>query len=266
MVNGESLTLAIAFLAGLATFLAPCILPVIPAYVSYLGGRYARSASVEGNRQQPRGAVLLHALAFIAGFTSIFLLFNIVAAAIGLWLGSVREILARLGGVVVLLLGLHTSGLLRLPWLEYDLRVHATPRPDSGYLTSALMGVIFSAGWSPCVGPTLGMIMTLAMYGQSVLRAVLLGMAFSLGLAIPFLVAALGLGWVTRLLQRYRSLLRGVEIALGILLILVGLTLVTGTFNNLTNLLPPILPFDPLEKAGRIIFDKAFSSYRMVPC
>lgn len=248
MVNGESLTLTIAFLAGLATFLAPCVLPLVPAYVGYLGGQYARVAVAEESSKQPRRAIVLHALAFIAGFTLVFLIFHIIAAAIGLWLGSVREVLARVGGLIVIVFGLHTTGVWRIPWLDYDLRIHTAPRSDRGYLSSALMGVVFSAGWSPCVGPTLGLILTLAMYTSSVLRAIGLGIAFSLGLAVPFLLTALGLGWVTRLLRRYRRFLRGVEIATGVLLIVVGLMLVSGTFNTLTNLLPPTLIFDPLAK------------------
>ncbi len=190
-----------------------------------------------------RGVVFGHALAFVLGFSLVFLLFNVIAAAFGVWLGGARDILARLGGFLVILFGLHTTGLFRIPWLDYDLRIHTLPRPTWGYLSSVLMGVIFSAGWSPCIGPTLGMILTLAMYGQSVSRAVFLGIAFSLGLAIPFLLAALGIDLATRLLRRYRRLLRGVEIVMGVLLILVGVLLVVGSFNRLTTLFPPVIAF-----------------------
>ncbi len=248
MVSGTSLTVGIAFLAGLASFLSPCIVPLIPAYIGYLGGHFASPSSPAGADQdarqgQDRVRVLGHALAFIFGFSLIFILFNIVAAALGLWLGGVRDLVARLGGLLVIVFGLHTLGLFRIPWLEYDWRIHAMPAPTPDYLSSALMGIIFSAGWSPCIGPTLGMIMTLAMHDRSAPRAVLLGVAFSAGLAVPFLLAALGVDWVIRLLRQHRRLLRGVNIALGLLLILVGCLLVLGSFNWLTTLFPPISLF-----------------------
>jgi cytochrome c-type biogenesis protein len=141
--------------------------------------------------------------------------------------------LAKIGGVIVVIFGLHMTGIIRIPFLEYDLRPQSTPDRNRGYIASALMGVFFSAGWSPCVGPVLGAILTLALNGGSISKGVSLLSAYSAGLAIPFLIAALGIGWVTTILRRYGKVMRYVEIAMGVILIMVGVMLFVGTFEQL---------------------------------
>ena len=143
---------------------------------------------------------------------------------------DVRNWLAKIGGVVVIIFGLHMIGVFRVPFLEYDARVHELPDPKLGYLSSALMGVFFSAGWSPCVGPVLGTILTFAINGGSVALGVKLLSSYSAGLAIPFLAAALGIGWVTMILRRYNKVMHYVEIVMGVILVIVGVMLSTGIF------------------------------------
>ncbi len=155
------------------------------------------------------------------------------ASALGGLLYDLRVWLARLGGLIIIVFGLHMTGVFRIPLLEYDTRVQSLPDPKFGYLSSALMGVFFSAGWSPCVGPVLGAILTFAMNGGSVLYGASLLSAYSAGLAIPFLLAALGIGWVTTILRKYGKVMRWVEIAMGILLVIVGAMLMFGVFNLL---------------------------------
>jgi cytochrome c-type biogenesis protein len=224
----------LAFLAGLASFLSPCVLGLVPIYIGYLGGR---AAGGESNRCN-RWITFSHGLAFVVGFSLVFILFNIFAAAIGGLLPNLRPWLAKIGGVIVIIFGLHMIGVFRIPFLEYDLRVHSKTNPRWGYFSSILMGVFFSAGWSPCVGPILGSIMTFAINGGSIPKGILLGCAYSAGLAIPFLLAALGIGWVSDILRRYNKVMRITEIIMGILLVMAGILLFLGSFNILASYVP----------------------------
>lgn len=224
--------LGLAFLAGLASFLSPCVFSLVPAYIGYLGGRSIASATDSGKAN--RRTAFTHGLAFVLGFSIVFILLGIAISALGSLLYNAREWLAKIGGIVVIIFGLHMTGIIRIPFLEYDLRPQTAPDRQRGYVASVLMGVFFSAGWSPCVGPVLGAILTLALSGGSISRGVALLTAYSAGLAIPFLIAALGIGWVTTILRRYGKIMRYAEISMGVLLILVGGMLFLGTFQTLS--------------------------------
>jgi cytochrome c-type biogenesis protein len=215
----------LAFLAGLASFLSPCVFSLVPAYVGYLGGRAAG-----GEGRSNRWVTFSHGLAFVFGFSLVFVLFGVLAALAGALLYDLRLWLAKIGGIVVIIFGLHMIGLFHIPFLAYDTRVSEAPDPKWGYISSALMGVFFSAGWSPCVGPVLGTILTLAFNGGSLSQGAVLLSSYSAGLAIPFLLAALGIGWVTVILRKYAKTMRYVEIAMGILLVIIGTLLFTGIF------------------------------------
>ncbi|MBM3124925.1 MAG: cytochrome c biogenesis protein CcdA, partial [Chloroflexi bacterium] len=143
---------------------------------------------------------------------------------------DLRGWLAKIGGVVVVIFGLHMIGVIHIPLLAYDTRVTQAPDRKWGYLSSALMGVFFSAGWSPCVGPVLGAILTLAINGGSISQGAALLSSYSAGLAIPFLVAALGIGWVTAILQKYNKVMRYVEMTMGVVLVIVGIMLFADVF------------------------------------
>ncbi len=221
-----NITVGLAFLAGLASFLSPCVFSLVPAYIGYLGGRAAGGEAGENKRW----VTFSHGLAFVLGFSVVFVLLGVAASAAGHFLYDVRNILAKLGGVIVIIFGLHMIGVFRIPFLEYDTRVQTAPDRKWGYLSSALMGVFFSAGWSPCVGPVLGAILTLALNGGSLRLGAGLLTAYSAGLAIPFLVAALGIGWVSTILRKYSKVMRYVEIAMGVILVIVGIMLIAGTF------------------------------------
>lgn len=225
-----NIPLGLAFLAGLASFLSPCVFSLVPAYVGYLGGRAAGGEAAGGNRW----TTFSHGLAFVLGFSVVFIVLGVAASAFGGLLYDLRTLLAKIGGVVVVIFGLHMTGVFRIPFLEYDTRVQQLPDPKLGYLSSALLGVFFSAGWSPCVGPVLGAILTLAMNGGSVSQGASLLTAYSAGLAIPFLLAALGIGWVTAALQKYGKVMRYVEIGMGVALVIIGVMLFLGTFERLS--------------------------------
>jgi cytochrome c-type biogenesis protein len=219
-------TIGLAFLAGLASFLSPCVFALVPAYIGYLGGRAVGGEVTESNRF----VTFTHGLAFVLGFRVIFIIFGTIAAALGNLLFDLRFILEKVGGIVVVIFGLHMIGVFRIRFLEYDTRVQQMPARKWGYLSSALMGVFFSAGWAPCVGPVLGTILTFAANGGSISAGVSLLSAYSAGLAIPFLVAALGVGWVSVVLRKYGKAMHYVEIAMGVVLVILGVMLFAGVF------------------------------------
>ena len=215
-------TVGISFLAGLASFLSPCVFSLVPAYIGYLSGR---SVAVSGdNLPNSKLQTFTHGLAFVLGVT---------ASLLGSFLYDIRFWLAKIGGVIVIIFGLHMTGIFRIPFLEYDLRPQTRIDVRRSYFSSAMMGVFFSAGWSPCVGPVLGAILTLALNGGSISEGVKLLSAYSAGLAIPFLLAALGIGWVTAVLKKYKKVMHYVEIVMGIILVIVGVMLLLGTFEQL---------------------------------
>lgn len=220
----------LAFLAGLASFLSPCVFSLVPAYIGYLGGR---SVAATRGASENHWLTFSHGLAFVFGFSLVFILLGVATSALGGLLYEVRTLIAKVGGIVVIVFGLHMTHIIRISFLEYDLRPQSQPHMQRGYLSSALMGVFFSAGWSPCVGPVLGAILTLSLSGGSISQGAGLLTAYSAGLAIPFLVAALGVGWVTTILRKYGRVMRITEIVMGVILIIVGALLFTGTFEKL---------------------------------
>lgn len=223
---GFNISIGLAFLAGLASFLSPCVFSLMPAYIGYLGGRAAGGENVTGNRF----ATFTHGLAFVGGFSVVFVFLGVAASAFGSLLYDLRIWVARIGGIVVIVFGLHMTGVFRITFLEYDIRVHARPDRKREYITSFVMGVFFSAGWSPCIGPVLGSILTLAIGGGSVASGIALLTSYSAGLAIPFLIAALSIGWLSGILRRYGKATHYVEVGMGVILVIVGLMLLFNMF------------------------------------
>jgi cytochrome c-type biogenesis protein len=244
-----SVGISLAFLAGLASFLSPCVFSLVPAYVGYLGGRSVASSS---GGQENRWLTLSHGLAFVLGFSVIFISLGLAASALGGLLYNLRNWLSVIGGIVVIIFGIHMTGLFRIPFLEYDLRPQSAPDRQRGYLASFLMGVFFSAGWSPCVGPILGSILTLSINGGSISQGLLLLSAYSAGLAIPFLIASTQIGLVTVVIRRYGKVMRYVEVFMGVLLILVGALLLSGRFEQLASLGTFLGSYDEIA-LGRIL-------------
>jgi cytochrome c-type biogenesis protein len=195
-----------------------------------------------------RWAVFRHGLAFVLGFSAVFVLLGFGAGLLGglasLITGS-RRILGYAGGVLLVVLGLHTMGVIRIPFLYYDTRKQVQPRPELGYVGSAFMGIVFAAGWSPCIGPILGLVLTLAGNTGSAGRGTVLLVAYSLGLGMPFLLAALLLERMTGLLRRFRKHLHAVELIGGALMVIVGGLLLTNSLQIASQLAAlPDLSYD----------------------
>lgn len=223
----------LSILAGLASFFSPCVFSLVPAYVGYLSGQSLTQN--QSDAKKIRWVTFLNGLAFVVGFSFVFISLGIAASALGQFFYQTRDILAKAGGVVMILFGLHMTGLLHIPFLDYELRAQANIRQGGNLLSSLLMGVLFSAGWSPCVGPTLGLILTLAIERANIGQGIFLLSAYSLGMAIPFLVAALGVGWVTQTLRKYSRAMHIVQVGMGILMIVVGVLLFLGIYQRLVS-------------------------------
>ena len=229
-MDSSNFGLSIAFLGGLASFLSPCVFALVPAYIGYLSGRSV------GSQENSRFYTLSHGLAFVLGFSTVFILLGLGASAIGNLLFDLRPYLTKIGGVVVVLFGLHMTGIIRIPFLQYDVRKQDAPDKRYGYASSFLLGVFFSAGWSPCVGPILGTILTLSLSTGSITQGFWLLVAYSFGLAVPFLIAAVEIGLVTSFIRKYGNIVRYVEIAMGVVMIVIGVLLFTGRFEQVASL------------------------------
>ncbi|KAA3647260.1 MAG: cytochrome c biogenesis protein CcdA [Chloroflexi bacterium] len=229
----SNLTLGLAFFAGLASFLSPCVFALVPAYVGYLSGRSVSLAKGGEAEESNSWVTLSHGLAFVVGFGIVFTLLGVLAGSLGGLLNTALPIIVQIGGAIIIVFGLHMTGIITIPFLQYDLRPQSQPDRNRGYFSSALMGVFFSAGWSPCVGPVLGAIFTLSLNGGSPIEGGALLMAYSAGLGIPFLIAATQIGWVTAIIRRYGRLMHYTEIVMGIILILLGILLASGRFESL---------------------------------
>ena len=226
---------AIAFTAGLLSFLSPCVLPLVPSYVTFLTGM-----SIE-NVARARRVALLHALLFVAGFTAIFVALGAGASALGVLLGVYRNWIGRIGGVLLIVFGFLLLEVLTIPALSRERRVYLAEKPV-GLLGSLLVGIAFGAGWTPCIGPILGGILSLASVSASMSRGLGLLVAYSAGLAVPFLLAALAIDRFIAILARMRRGLVWVSRVSGALLIGVGLLLVTGYFTVLASWLQQLTP------------------------
>jgi cytochrome c-type biogenesis protein len=228
-VDGGSLNVAIAFAAGALSFLSPCVLPLVPAYLTYITG-----LSVEEVGDARPSEVLPSALAFVLGLSLVLSLFGLGVTAIGQALSDFQTLLTRVGGAIVIVLGLHTAGLLRIPLLYRQSRVDFTRFRGRGATGALLMGAAFGIGWTPCVGAILGAILTLASQSDTLGRGTLLLLAYSLGLGVPFILVALGIKRAFGLLGAVRRRLRTVELASGALLVATGVLLFTDRLLLLT--------------------------------
>jgi cytochrome c-type biogenesis protein len=229
-MDSSNIGLGIAFLGGLASFLSPCVFALVPAYIGYLSGRTA------GSQDHNRFYTLFHGLAFVLGFSTVFILLGLGASAIGNLLYDLRPYLTKIGGLVVILFGLHMTGIIRIPFLQYDIRRQGAPEGRLGFVSSFLLGVFFSAGWSPCVGPILGTILTINLSTGSLAQGFWLLVAYSVGLAIPFLIAAVEIGLVTNFIRKYGNVVRYIEIGMGVLMVVIGVFLFLGRFEQVASL------------------------------
>lgn len=227
----------IAVTAGLLSFLSPCVLPLVPSYLSFVTGMTLDDIE-EGT---DRTTVMLHSILFVGGFTVVFLLMGATASFLGQFFLLYQDWVARVGGVIIVVFGLHLLGVFRIRALLREKRVQLSEKP-AGHLGTIAVGAALGAGWTPCIGPILGAILGLAGTSETVWQGTGLLLAYSAGLAIPFLLAALALDAFLKAFVRFRRWIPVVEKASGILLILLGLLLVSGNFTLLASWLNQFTP------------------------
>ncbi len=219
------LALPVALLAGLVSFASPCVLPLVPGYLAYIGGFADGRSGASDSRGRMRLASGVGL--FILGFAVVFVAFGIAFGAAGFWLIQWRDLITRIAGVVVIALGLVFAG--RLGWFQRTIK----PRwqPVAGIAGAPLLGAIFAIGWTPCIGPTLAAILGISLDGGSPWHGAVLGLAYALGLGIPFLLVALGFGWAARSIAFLRRHIRAINLAGGVLLVAIGVLMVSGLWN-----------------------------------
>jgi len=225
-MDTQSTSIALAFAAGILSFVSPCVLPLIPVYIGYLGG------STVGEGRNSRLAVMSHAVAFMLGFALVFISLGASVGLIGYLLYDYLPLMRQVGSVILVVFGLHLLGILHIPFLYYDRRLGSVnPRP--GYVASFLVGLTFAAGWTPCVGPILAGILLLASTTQTVAQGALLLAVYSAGMGLHFLITALAVGQVSVYLKRLNRYLGAVEKTSGILLIVMAILIFTNTLARL---------------------------------
>lgn len=223
--GGLWLAVPIALAAGLVSFLSPCILPLVPGYLGYVsgvagGGTDGTSSGVVRTRRR----VLLGAALFVLGFSVVFILATVLVGTVGVFVAQWSDLILRIAGVVVIVMGVVFIG--QVSFLQRTVKPGWQPR--TGLIGAPLLGVIFAIGWTPCVGPTLVAVTSLVLDQGDLARAVLLGVAYCLGLGVPFLLVAIGFGWVGASVRFVKRHIRAVNIAGGVLLIVIGVLMVSG--------------------------------------
>jgi cytochrome c-type biogenesis protein len=243
MTSAAPVSAGLAFLAGLVSFVSPCVLPLVPAYLSLLTGESLEELR-EGDRAAARA--LPHAFAFVGGFMVVFIALGLTASAVGALLGSNRHVIAEIGGVIVIVLGLQMMGMLqRIPLFMRDTRVHVAHERRTLW-TSFIVGLAFAAGWTPCIGPILAAILALASQQQHNATAGFLLFCYSLGLAVPFVAVAAAIDALLPWLARMRRALGVIEFAAGAFLVVVGFVLVNDAFLNVAGWFYQFVPVPKL--------------------
>ena len=226
-----------AYLAGLASFLSPCVFPLVPGYLSYLAGTLGSQLWDETNRLEQRKQVTLHALFFVMGFSLIFVALGATASSLGGFLRMHEAAVREAAGIILILAGLQVAGALRLLPLLREWRVEID-RGDPALLKSGLIGLAFGAGWTPCVGPFLGSVLTLAASDGSLREGVVLLLIYSLGLGLPFLVTALLIDRIAPVFRRVNRIIPLITVAAGAIMMVTGILVLTGALVRLAQYSP----------------------------
>lgn len=227
-----------AFLGGVLSFLSPCVLPLIPSYLSFITGMSFDDFQ-KGDKKKVRRLTLINSSAFILGFSTVFILLGVFSSVVGKFLAVYYDQIRIGGGVLIIILGLYVMGILKLNFLQYEKRVHLHSKPK-GHFGSFVVGLTFGAGWTPCIGPILGSILLIASTSGSALKGFWLLLVYSLGLAVPFLVTALTINTFLSHFASIQKYMRLIMILSGLLLISFGVIMLTDNLPMLLNIAPDL--------------------------
>jgi len=234
-------SLIAAFLAGVVSFVSPCVLPLVPSYVTFITGVSFDELTSGQQTARIRRLTIIHSLAFIVGFSIVFISLGATATATGQFLRDHQDTLRIAGGVLIVLFGIYLTGIIPIPALSRERKFQLTRKP-LGILGSVLVGITFAAGWTPCIGPILGSILLYASTAKTVGTGIVLLSVYSLGLGVPFFLASLGMNSFLAASSRLRRSLRTIEVVSGIILIAFGIALVTNVFEHFVGFLARYLP------------------------
>jgi cytochrome c-type biogenesis protein len=233
----SQISLFAAFSAGLLSFVSPCVLPLVPSYLSYITGLSVENLAKVEERARFKSAIILNSLLFIAGFSVVFIAFGASASLMGQLLYEYQDVIRKIGGVLIIIFGLYLLGILKLNFFMTERRLmHFEARPV-GYLGSFLIGTAFAAGWTPCVGPVLGAILAYASTTESMSSGVMLLSAYSFGLGLPFFLTAFGMDTFLSYFKSLRTYLGGVSVISGGLLVVVGVMIYADSMTLITSFL-----------------------------
>jgi len=224
----ETISYHLALLAGLASFFTPCVLPLIPAYFTFITG-FSLDELTASKSSEMRIKILLSTISYVLGFSLVFTLMGASASFLGGLIFQYKDVIMKVGGVIIVILGIHLMGLFNIPGLNMEKRFHVRNKPLH-FLGTFFVGMAFGAGWSPCIGPLLGSILIVAGSKETIWQGVMLLSVYSLGLALPFILMSLFINFLLVFIQKATRVLAYVNIAAGVILVVVGTLLLTGNF------------------------------------
>ncbi len=238
----DNIGILTAFAFGFLSFISPCVLPIVPGYISFISGVSLNEIESTGNKLKARRKIILNTLFFVFGFSVVFILLGATATAVGQFLLENLPIFSQIAGVIIIIFGLHMTGVFKIKYLQYEKRIHTRTKP-LGFLGSFVVGLAFAFGWTPCIGPILGAILGIAAQKETVFQGIVLLTSYSAGLGIPFLITGISISAFYNFFDKIKHHFKKIEIIGGILLIIVGILMLTGSLTIIASYLTKWLPF-----------------------
>ncbi len=238
----DNIGIITAFAFGFLSFISPCVLPIVPGYISFISGVSLNEIETTSDKSKARRKIILNTLFFILGFSLIFILLGATATALGTFLIDNLPLFSQIAGVIIIIFGLHMAGVFKIKYLLYEKRIHTQTKP-LGFLGSFVVGLAFAFGWTPCIGPILGTILGIAAQKETVWQGIILLTSYSAGLGIPFLITGISISAFYNFFNKIKRHFKKIEIIGGIMLIIVGILMITGSLTLIATYLTKWFPF-----------------------